>query len=155
MISYLLTSRSPHKNSYWSKLNGDGNITWGPDALLTPLGETQAAGARTAWKKELADGVPLPTKFLSSPLRRALDTWKITFAEAPAGEKPVLSSHQRNALIYEVSFSLFSQVEVKLSYHFVERPRNVWYTHLRHAFQQIHPSPFVPSADVHFRSTFP
>ncbi|KAK7682272.1 hypothetical protein QCA50_014475 [Cerrena zonata] len=88
-------------DDHWSKLTGDGNITWGPDALLTPTGETQAAGARTAWKKELADGVPLPTKFISSPLRRALDTWKITFAEAPKGEKPVLELNRRKALIYE------------------------------------------------------
>ncbi|KAK7682286.1 hypothetical protein QCA50_014489 [Cerrena zonata] len=84
------------KYSYWSKLDGDGNITWGPDALLTPTGETQAADARTAWKTEVAHGVPLPTVFLSSLLRRALDTWKITFAESPEGEKPVLDYEYTN-----------------------------------------------------------
>lgn len=97
-------------DSDWSKRNGDGHIAWGPDPLLTPLGESQAAAARTAWRKELADGAPLPTKFLVSPLRRALDTWKITFAEAPAGERPVLDSHQRKVLICEVIISVVSVI---------------------------------------------
>lgn len=92
-----------YEYSYWSKLDGDGNITWGPDALLTPTGEAQAADARTAWKQELTHGAPLPTVFLSSPLRRALDTWKITFVESPEREKPVLNFERRKTLIYEVN----------------------------------------------------
>ena len=34
-MSYFYTPRFSH----WSKLDSDGNLTWGPDALLTPTGE--------------------------------------------------------------------------------------------------------------------
>ncbi|KAF8725001.1 RabGAP TBC, partial [Rhizoctonia solani] len=68
-------------DDYWSKLNGDGNITWGPDALLTDLGKQQAQLAHNTWVTELGkpDPVPLPTKLLSSPMSRAASTLDITF----------------------------------------------------------------------------
>jgi len=68
---------------HWSKLNGDGNMTWGPDALLTDLGKQQAALAHNAWVTELGkrDPVPLPTKLFSSPLSRAASTLDITFTD--------------------------------------------------------------------------
>ncbi|CAE6444331.1 unnamed protein product [Rhizoctonia solani] len=68
-------------DDYWSKLNGDGNITWGPDALLTDLGKQQAQLAHNTWATELAkaDPVPLPTKLFSSPMSRAASTLDITF----------------------------------------------------------------------------
>ncbi|KAH7335706.1 histidine phosphatase superfamily [Rhizoctonia solani] len=68
-------------DDYWSKLNGDGNITWGPDALLTDLGKQQAQLAHNTWVTELAkpDPVPLPTKLFSSPMSRAASTLDITF----------------------------------------------------------------------------
>ncbi|KAI0081465.1 phosphoglycerate mutase-like protein [Panus rudis PR-1116 ss-1] len=108
---------TPAWDAYWSKLTTDGNITWGPDALLTPLGMQQAALARDAWRKELNldhthDGqhskqehksfaVPLPERLLVSPLRRALDTFKITFLESEDGERPVLPEHKQRVLIVE------------------------------------------------------
>ncbi|KAL5632159.1 hypothetical protein ACGC1H_000239 [Rhizoctonia solani] len=68
-------------DDYWSKLNGDGNMTWGPDALLTELGKQQAQLAHNAWVTELAksDPVPLPSKLFSSPMSRAASTLDITF----------------------------------------------------------------------------
>ncbi|KAB5591992.1 GTPase-activating protein gyp1 [Ceratobasidium theobromae] len=68
-------------DDYWSKLNGDGNMTWGPDALLTDLGKQQAQLAHNTWATELAksDPVPLPTKLYSSPMSRAASTLEITF----------------------------------------------------------------------------
>ncbi|KAF8734259.1 Phosphoglycerate mutase-like protein, partial [Rhizoctonia solani] len=66
----------------WSKQNGDGEITWGPDAKLTPLGEAQAKGVNEIWKKELSrpgDPIPVPTRLFSSPLTRALATLDLTF----------------------------------------------------------------------------
>ncbi|KAF8668077.1 Phosphoglycerate mutase family [Rhizoctonia solani] len=68
-------------DDYWSKLNGDGNITWGPDALLTDLGKQQAQLAHNTWVTELGkpDPVPLPTKLFSSPMSRAASTLDITF----------------------------------------------------------------------------
>jgi len=68
-------------DDYWSKLNGDDELTWGPDPLLTPLGQAQAGEASYAWNIELKHGIPFPEKFLSSPLKRALDTLKTTFIE--------------------------------------------------------------------------
>ncbi|GAA5850180.1 hypothetical protein JCM8547_001032 [Rhodosporidiobolus lusitaniae] len=70
---------TPAWNSYWSKLDGDGEITWGPDALLTPLGENQARAVNRAWKEQRDDDAPLPTSLYSSPLSRAASTLKITW----------------------------------------------------------------------------
>ncbi|OCH90902.1 phosphoglycerate mutase-like protein [Obba rivulosa] len=77
----------------FSKQFGDDEITWGPDPLLTPLGIAQAHAARTAWLAELPNGIPLPQLFYCSPLKRALDTWRITFDDGkilPAGYPNVL-----------------------------------------------------------------
>lgn len=71
-------------------VNGDGELTWGPDPLLTPLGESQARDAHKAWKAETPAGIPTPEKCFCSPLRRALDTWKDTFS-CPEGETPILA----------------------------------------------------------------
>ncbi|CAE6520537.1 unnamed protein product [Rhizoctonia solani] len=76
--------------THWSKLNGNRDMTWGPDAKLTPLGETQAKEVNALWKEELSrpgDPVPLPTKLFSSPLARALATLDLTFKDIlPNGE---------------------------------------------------------------------
>ncbi|QRV96971.1 histidine phosphatase family containing protein [Ceratobasidium sp. AG-Ba] len=68
-------------DQYWSLLNTDGNITWGPDAELTEYGKTQAEETANLWGHELArpDPVPIPTKMFSSPLTRAGQTLDITF----------------------------------------------------------------------------
>lgn len=71
-------------------VNGDGELTWGPDPLLTPLGESQARDAHKAWQAETSMGIPTPEKCFCSPLRRALDTWKTTF-DCPEGETPILA----------------------------------------------------------------
>ncbi|KAI0345470.1 phosphoglycerate mutase-like protein [Trametopsis cervina] len=68
-------------DDYWSKLNGDNEITWGPDPLLTPLGLEQARDARNAWQQEIPFSIPVPKRHYASPLKRALDTWKTTFAD--------------------------------------------------------------------------
>ncbi|KAL0960422.1 hypothetical protein HGRIS_005465 [Hohenbuehelia grisea] len=70
---------TPAWDAYWSKLDGDGVLVWGPDAELTDLGKGQAQAAGQAWKTELAAGIPLPGKFYCSPLTRALSTSQITF----------------------------------------------------------------------------
>ncbi|KIK40093.1 hypothetical protein CY34DRAFT_286866 [Suillus luteus UH-Slu-Lm8-n1] len=66
-------------NNYWSKENGDGELIWGPDPELTPLGKDQAKAAHDAWKQECEFDIPLPEKLYSSPLTRAIHTNKITF----------------------------------------------------------------------------
>jgi broad specificity phosphatase PhoE len=64
-------------------LNTDGNMTWGPDAQLTPLGISQAQNASSAWKTQSAAGAPLPESFYSSPLTRSSDTLNITWSSVP------------------------------------------------------------------------
>jgi broad specificity phosphatase PhoE len=72
---------TPAWNSYWSHLNGDGNLVWGPDPKLTLKGEMQASAANLAWKQEMKDAVPIPQSFYSSPLQRASNTLEITWKD--------------------------------------------------------------------------
>ncbi|GAA5834362.1 hypothetical protein JCM9279_004295 [Rhodotorula babjevae] len=83
-------------DSYWSMLNGDGNMTWGPDPLLTPLGVSQAKRNTAAWTKEARAGVPLPQSLYSSPLSRAMSTLEITWRELLFSRiKPVVKESLR------------------------------------------------------------
>jgi len=68
-------------DDYWSKLDGDGTLVWGPDALLTPLGVQQAEAAHNKWLGEISSGIPIPTVFYSSPLTRASRTLEITWTD--------------------------------------------------------------------------
>ncbi|KAH8834772.1 histidine phosphatase superfamily [Flagelloscypha sp. PMI_526] len=69
-------------DDYWSKLNGNGTITWGPDAELTDLGKVQAEAARALYNDELTNAsLPIPSHFYTSPLTRAMDTHDITFQD--------------------------------------------------------------------------
>lgn len=105
---------TPAWNCYWSLLNTDGNITWvrprlsshedeeadkyqGPDPLLTPLGEEQAAAANAGWKEQIKDGAPLPQVFYSSPFRRAASTLDITWRDIllNKGYLPVIKEQWR------------------------------------------------------------
>ncbi|TFK48860.1 phosphoglycerate mutase-like protein [Heliocybe sulcata] len=63
--------------NHWSKLNGDGEITWGPDPELTPLGHTQARAASALFSTETS--LPLPATLYASPMTRALQTLYDTF----------------------------------------------------------------------------
>ncbi|KIM83493.1 hypothetical protein PILCRDRAFT_6923 [Piloderma croceum F 1598] len=68
-------------DDYWSKLNGDGELVWGPDPDLTDVGIRQAKEAHAAWEAErkLEVGIPLPEKLYCSPMTRAMHTHIITF----------------------------------------------------------------------------
>ncbi|CUM65146.1 uncharacterized protein PRCAT00002773001 [Priceomyces carsonii] len=62
-------------DDYWSKLNGDGSLTWGPDPLLTDLGVQQAKENHQQWKIEIKEhGARAPTRWFVSPLSRSIDT---------------------------------------------------------------------------------
>ncbi|KIK63609.1 hypothetical protein GYMLUDRAFT_196337 [Collybiopsis luxurians FD-317 M1] len=74
-------------DDYWSKLNGDGEIVWGPDPQLTALGEEQAQIASQEWKNESEFGLSVPPTRYCSPMTRAMKTYLITFGkttESPA-----------------------------------------------------------------------
>ncbi|KZV77613.1 phosphoglycerate mutase [Peniophora sp. CONT] len=64
---------------HWALLDGDGEMVWGPDPHLTALGEQQARDANAAWKREVAQGLPMPEGYYCSPMRRALRTFVMTF----------------------------------------------------------------------------
>lgn len=67
-------------DDYWSHLNTDGKIVWGPDPELTELGIEQAKDNNIAWTKEIENNINknknliIPTKFFTSPFRRSVDT---------------------------------------------------------------------------------
>ncbi|RDX52856.1 phosphoglycerate mutase-like protein [Lentinus brumalis] len=69
-------------DEYWSKLDSDGELVWGPDPELTSVGLGQARAAREAWRTERASGIPLPERHYASPLQRALRTFQETFVGA-------------------------------------------------------------------------
>ena len=93
----------PIRCSYYSKLNGDDEMTWGPDPLLTALGIQQADAARTAWVGEMLKGVPTPQRSYASPLHRALSTWQITF-----GSDEIFPENARTVMIFEVRIIMSS-----------------------------------------------
>ncbi|KAG7192822.1 uncharacterized protein KQ657_001279 [Scheffersomyces spartinae] len=68
-------------NNYWSKLTGDGKIVWGPDALLTNLGLSQAHKNGELWNQEIAKGLKVPQRWFVSPLSRSIDTMIHTWTD--------------------------------------------------------------------------
>ncbi|SMR63825.1 unnamed protein product [Zymoseptoria tritici ST99CH_3D1] len=73
-------------NEYWSRLEGDGNLTW-VDPRLTNKGLEQAKAAGKFWiDANAVDMVPLPQKFFTSPLTRCLQTVEATWADVPMPE---------------------------------------------------------------------
>lgn len=89
-------------DEYWSKIDTDGNIVWGPDPELTPLGIEQAKRNNLAWKKQISEkSAPVPQVFFVSPFTRATDTAMYTWANItkPAVFTPavVMSHFQRSS----------------------------------------------------------
>ncbi|KAJ9109109.1 hypothetical protein QFC21_000437 [Naganishia friedmannii] len=72
-----------------TKRNGDGEIVWGPDAELTPLGEKQALTVQEGWKRNLALGAPMPDVWFCSPLTRTAETMRLSFGEILEGKTPI------------------------------------------------------------------
>lgn len=79
-----------HEQCHWSKLDGNGTISWS-DAQLTETGIEQAEFTRDAWAAQMKDSVPLPETYYVSPLDRCLATANVTFGKLPlAEEKPFI-----------------------------------------------------------------
>lgn len=76
-------------NAKWNRLGTDGEVTYGPDAMLTELGIAQARENHDVWQEEIEKhGAPIPAKFFASPLQRsswtAVYTWEgLKPAEVP------------------------------------------------------------------------
>ncbi|KAL1405992.1 putative phosphoglycerate mutase pmu1 [Vanrija albida] len=90
---------TPAWNCYWAQQKGDGNITWA-DAELTPLGIAQAQACNDGWKTQLKDGIPLPQRLYSSPMRRSASTLEITWKDIllNKGVKPVIQERWRESI---------------------------------------------------------
>lgn len=58
----------------WCRENTDGELTWGPDPFLTPLGIQQAKDNHGGWVKQIANGAPVPSAFYCSPFTRSIET---------------------------------------------------------------------------------
>ncbi|KAK1983000.1 phosphoglycerate mutase [Colletotrichum cereale] len=64
---------------HWSHLDGDGVVTW-LDAELVDTGIRQAKDLSAFWADATTtESVPFPESFYTSPLRRCLETSKLTF----------------------------------------------------------------------------
>ncbi|KAH9889998.1 phosphoglycerate mutase-like protein [Cubamyces lactineus] len=83
-------------DAHWSKLYNDGEIKWGPDPELTPIGIAQAEAARQLWETEHKYGLPLPDRHYASPMNRALRTWHEIFVNGD-----MLSPEQQRVTILE------------------------------------------------------
>lgn len=98
-------------DDHWSKLNGDGEITWGPDAKLTPKGIEQAGLVNEMWRSEVPRGIPIPDVVYTSPLSRAIITADITFRGwyYPYGDEPGIDREfgNRDTFVLDVRFSYF------------------------------------------------
>jgi broad specificity phosphatase PhoE len=94
-------------DDHWSKLDGDGEIVWGPDAKLTPLGIEQAQAANQLWRSQVPRGIPIPDAVYTSPLSRSIDTADITFRGwyYAYGDEPGIQREfgNRDTLVLEVS----------------------------------------------------
>ncbi|KAK6204661.1 histidine phosphatase superfamily [Scheffersomyces amazonensis] len=70
----------------------DGELTYAPDASLTPVGIKQAKENNEAWKRELSLGAPVPSKFFVSPLQRSSQTLVLTWNDLkPESLKPLIT----------------------------------------------------------------
>ncbi|CUM45591.1 uncharacterized protein AC631_02370 [Debaryomyces fabryi] len=87
-------------NDYWSKINGDGEIVWGPDPELTELGQNQAKENYKQWQVELKHGCRLPTRWFVSPLSRSIDTLTITWENITKLEeaRPLIKENIRETI---------------------------------------------------------
>ncbi|KAL4076312.1 hypothetical protein J3A83DRAFT_4186958 [Scleroderma citrinum] len=110
--------------NYWSKLNGNGGITWRckiifippvneiddiiynspADPDLTPLGESQSNEAHALWETEPQIGLPLPEEMDCSPLSRAIRTHQLTFKE-------LLSDDCQTTIIEVINKSCFLVID--------------------------------------------
>lgn len=83
----------------WHSMSTDGEIVWGPDAMLTELGINQAKENNRAWKEQIAQGAPIPAKFYVSPLQRSSHTLVHTWDDIkPRDKQPLVTESIRETM---------------------------------------------------------
>ncbi|ODN83924.1 phosphoglycerate mutase [Cryptococcus wingfieldii CBS 7118] len=68
----------------WALLNGNGELTWGPDPFLTPLGVSQAQAVNDTWRKEAPLGAPVKSgemRWYCSPMTRTGETMETSWKD--------------------------------------------------------------------------
>ncbi|AET40502.1 putative phosphomutase Ecym_6108 [Eremothecium cymbalariae DBVPG len=87
---------TPAWDSYWSHLDGDGNITW-LDARLTPQGVEEQIDAARTWLVPMVNEIGVPQRFYTSPMRRCLETyiksWGQVYDHLPVVGSPNVPVH--------------------------------------------------------------
>lgn len=84
----------------WGALGTDGELDYGPDAMLTELGINQGKENRAVWAQEIEHhGAPVPSKFYVSPLQRSLWTCVLTWEGLrPNDIKPIVTERLRETI---------------------------------------------------------
>ncbi|KAL7007040.1 putative phosphoglycerate mutase pmu1 [Cystobasidiomycetes sp. EMM_F5] len=95
---------------YWGTVNGNGNLTWGPDAALTPNGTAEGLANNAAWKQQIQAGITLPQSFYSSPMQRSMQTLNYTWSDIVLNQnvKPMVKENLRETIglyTYEQRFN--------------------------------------------------
>lgn len=87
-------------NTKWNRLGTDGEVVYGPDAMLTELGLNQGKENNLVWTQEVKEhGAPIPSKFYVSPLQRSLWTAVLTWKGLrPSHIKPVVTENLRETI---------------------------------------------------------
>lgn len=87
-------------NTKWRSLGTDGEVTFGPDAMLTELGIAQARENNQVWAKEIKEhGASIPAKFFVSPLQRSSWTSAYTWEGLrPSTIKPLVVENLRETI---------------------------------------------------------
>lgn len=87
----------------WHALENDGDLVYGPDPVLTELGENQAKENNRAWKEQLSKGAPVPSRFIVSPLQRSCNTLLITWNDIfPKGAQPLIVENVREIIGFHI-----------------------------------------------------
>jgi broad specificity phosphatase PhoE len=88
-----------NEKCYWSALDGADGLTWS-DAHLTPTGQQQALDVNALWAAQIPNGIPIPERFIVSPLIRTIETADLTFRNLPHPlvYKPYIKELVREAL---------------------------------------------------------
>ncbi|SGZ58536.1 CIC11C00000002280 [Sungouiella intermedia] len=87
-------------NKKWNVLGTDGELVYGPDAMLSELGLNQGRENNNVWKEEIEQhGAPIPSKFYVSPLQRSLWTCVLTWdGLRPSHINPVVTENLRETI---------------------------------------------------------
>ncbi|CAH6721857.1 phosphomutase-like protein 3 [[Candida] jaroonii] len=83
----------------WHNLGVDGDIIYGPDPELTPLGISQAEENNQVWHQQVKNGCPVPTKYYASPLQRSSMTMVVSMKDIWPENRQVIVSEKIREII--------------------------------------------------------